>query len=191
MARSLEQRLIGVVERSAWLPAALRAVRDLELGAWCIGAGALRDTVWDALYGHDDARLPRDVDVAYFDPSDTSRARDHALQRQLHACMPQLPWEVVNQAGVHLWFQSVFGHPVAPLASLEEAVASWPETATAVGITLDAVDRLRVVAPLGLADLFDGIVRRNPARVSAATYRERCASKRYTERWPQLRVLPA
>ncbi|MFN7572045.1 MAG: nucleotidyltransferase family protein [Betaproteobacteria bacterium] len=191
MPATSEQRLIEIVQRSAWLMPALRAVRALALDSWCIGAGALRDTVWDALYGCADARLPRDVDVAYFDPSDTSRARDHALQQQLHAYMPQLPWEVVNQAGVHLWFEGVFGHPAAPLASLEEAVASWPETATAVGITLDTADRLRVIAPLGLADLFDGIVRRNSMRVSVATYRQRCATKQYTARWPQVRVLPA
>jgi hypothetical protein len=92
---------------------------------------------------------------------------------------------------VHLWFEQHFGHPVAPLQSLTEAVASWPEFATAVGLSLDDEDHLHVIAPHGLADLFAMIVRRNPVRVSAATYRERVASKRYTQRWPQVRVIAA
>jgi len=33
-------------------------------------------------------------------------------------------WEVTNQAGVHLWFEREFGHPVHPLRSLVDAVAS-------------------------------------------------------------------
>ena len=98
---------------------------------------------------------------------------------------------MTNQAGVHLWFERHFGHPVAPLRSLEEAIASWPEYATAVGIRLDDDDRLHVLAPLGLHDLFAMVVRRNPARVSVATYRERVAAKRYTHRWPHVTVMEA
>lgn len=174
-----------------WLMSALAAVRALELPAWCIGAGAVRNLVWDALHGHARPSALSDVDVAFFDASDISPARDAALQRRLQAACPQVPWEVTNQAGVHLWFEREFGHPVRPLQSLEDAVASWPEYATAVGLRLEADDTLTVIAPLGLQDLFDGLVRRNPARVSLETYRQRVASKRYTERWPKVRVVPA
>jgi hypothetical protein len=84
-----------------------------------------------------------------------------------------------------------FGHPVAPLRSLTEAVASWPEYATAVGLWLDDEDRIRVIAPHGLADLFAMVVRRNPVRVSVETYRQRVAAKRYAQRWPRVRVVAA
>jgi hypothetical protein len=47
----------------------------------------------------------------------------------------------------------------------------------------------RVLAPHGLDDLFAMVVRRNPARVSVATYRQRVAQKRYAERWPRVRVV--
>jgi len=90
---------------------------------------------------------------------------------------------------VHLWFEGHFGHAVAPLRSLDEAVASWPEVATAVGLWLDDTDGLHVIAPLGLDDLLGMRVRRNAARVSVQTYRERCAAKRYVERWPRVRVI--
>ncbi|HKX42091.1 MAG TPA: nucleotidyltransferase family protein [Burkholderiaceae bacterium] len=189
--RGLEARLIAIVRQSRWFMQALEAVRELQLPSWCIGAGAVRNLVWDALH---DKPLPShlaDVDVAYFDAADLSAQRDHELQARLARRCPGVPWEVTNQAGVHLWFERCFGHAVAPLASLEAAIASWPEYATAVGVTLAHDDSVRVLAPLGLEDLFGIVVRRNPARVSVRTYRERVAQKRYAERWPQVRIVPA
>ena len=100
-----------------------------------------------------------------------------------------MPWEVTNQAAVHLWFEDYFGHKVEPLRSLEEAVASWPEFATSVGITLDERDEIQVIAPWGLEDLFGVTVRRNPTRVSLETYRQRVEQKRYSQRWPMVKVV--
>jgi hypothetical protein len=131
-----------------------------------------------------------DIDVAYFDISDISQEHDDALQRQLALREPDLPWEVTNQAGVHLWFEQIFRYPVEPLGSLEEAIASWPETATSIAVTLTAEGKLHVIAPLGLTDLFGMVVRRNPRRVSIDTYRKRTTEKQYTERWPQVLVVP-
>lgn len=187
----LHGRLCGIVAGSAPFMAALRAGRALGLAQWCVGAGALRNLVWDALHAFDRPTPLADVDFAFFDAADLSAERERALQARLAALCPGLPWEVVNQAGVHRWFEACFGHAVAPLGSLHEAVASWPETATAVGVWLDAADRLQLIAPHGLEDLFAMRVRRNPVRVSVETYRQRCASKRYAERWPRVVVEPA
>lgn len=181
------ERVAALVREAPWFMAALRAGRELGLARWCIGAGALRNLVWDALHGQPRTPLA-DVDFAYFCASDLDPARDAALQRRLLALCPDLPWEVTNQAGVHLWFERHFGHAVEPLRSLHEAIASWPEPATAVGVWLDDRDALHVIAPHGLADLLGMRVRRNPVRVSEQTYRERCLSKRYAERWPQVIV---
>jgi hypothetical protein len=101
--------------------------------------------------------------------------------------MPDLPWEVTNQAGVHLWFESCFGQPVAPLHSLHEAVASWPEYATCVGVTLDGAQNIDVISPWGLDDLFSMVVRRNPIRASARTYLQRVKQRQYLRRWPRVR----
>ena len=185
-----EARLVALARATPWFMQALAHVRALGLPAWCVGAGAVRNLVWDALHGHATPSALADIDVAHFDADDLSAARDAHLQRRLMAAAPDTPWEVTNQAGVHLWFEQHFGHAVAPLRSLDEAVASWPEFATAVGLRLDDDDRLHVVAPHGLDDLFAMVVRRNPARVSLATYRERVAGKRYLERWPRVTVIP-
>jgi uncharacterized protein len=185
-----QQRLVEIARESPWFMAALVAVRQLALPEWCIGAGAIRNLVWDSLHGKSSPSQLSDADVAYFDATDTSPQRDKELQGKLQALDPSVPWEVTNQAGVHQWFEEHFGHAVEPLCSLEEAVASWPEFATAVGISLGQDNSLQVIAPHGLEDLFAIIVRRNPARVSIETYRQRVAQKRYPERWPRVRVVP-
>jgi hypothetical protein len=46
-----------------------------------------------------------------------------------------------------------------------------------------------VLAPFGLADLFDGLVRPNPRCPDPLAWRERLARKRWLARWPQLRVV--
>ena len=192
MPTSVAQRreLVGIATSCPWFMAALRAVRGLRLSSWCIGAGAVRNLVWDALHGYQTPSALADVDVAHFDASSMGPERDAALQAQLCANLPGTPWEVTNQAAVHLWFESYFGHAVEPLGSLEEAVASWPEFATSVGIRLEADESLTVIAPHGLDDLFSVVVRRNPARVSIETYRQRVAHKRYAERWPKVSIVP-
>ena len=188
---ALHARLKEVVQDCGWLMDALRAVRSLGLSSWCIGAGAVRNAVWDALSGHHRPSALSDVDVAFFDADDLDAERDAALQARLAAVLPAVPWEVTNQAAVHLWFESFFGHAVEPLHSLEDAVATWPEYATSVGVWLDAEDGLHVIAPHGLEDLFAMVVRRNPTRASVRDFNERTASKRYAERWPRVTIVPA
>lgn len=182
--------LIEIVRNTPWFMRALRAIRHLGLSSWCIGAGALRNATWDALHEKSEPSPLADIDVAHFDVADLSRQRDQEIEEELRRQEPDLPWEVTNQAGVHLWFEGKFGHPVAALASLEEAVASWPETATAVAVWLDREDRLHVIAPLGLDDLLGMVVRRNPRRVSLETYHHRLETKRYRDRWPKVRIEP-
>jgi hypothetical protein len=184
------RELVDIAAGSPWFMAALRAVRDLHLTSWCIGAGAVRNLVWDALHGYQTRSALADIDVAYFDDASLAPERDAALQAQLGVTLPGTPWEVTNQAAVHLWFESYFGHAVEPLASLEEVVASWPEFATSVGMRLEADESLTVIAPHGLDDLLSIVVRRNPARVSVETYRQRVVHKRYAERWPKVSVVP-
>jgi len=185
----LESRLVAIAQESSWFLPMLVAVRNLDLPSWCIGAGAVRNLVWDSLH---DFRVPSelsDVDVAHFDSADLSAGRDREIQQQLAGAHPDVPWEVTNQAAVHTWFESTFGHPVLPLGSLEDAVASWPEYATAVGLSLRPDGSIDVIAPYGLDDLFSMVVRRNPARVSVDTYQKRIEQKQYLYRWPRVTIV--
>lgn len=132
---------------------------------------------------------PRTEQPAFYDLADLSRAREVALEDALAARLPGVVWDARNQAAVHTWYRGRFGVRVAPLGSAAEGVATWPETATAVGVCLHADGGLEVLAPCGLADLLGGVCRRNPCRVTAEEYRRRLVRKRVAERWPKVIVL--
>lgn len=188
---NMQKRLATIARESEWFWSALVAVRSLNLPSWCIGAGAVRNLVWDSLHDFQTASPLSDIDVAHFDASDLSGKCDANIQRRLNGIRPNTPWEVTNQAAVHTWFEATFGRPVSPLASLEDAVASWPEFATSVGLTLREDDSIDVIAPYGLDDLFAMVVRRNPARVSVEAYRKRIEQKQYQRRWPRVTIVPS
>jgi uncharacterized protein len=179
-------RLAAVLRGAPALMEALRVAREVAAPDWLISAGAIRDTVWDDLHDRPPA-LPRDIDVNFFDPSDLTPARDEAVEAALRERAPQLPWEAKNQAAVHLWYPRVFGVEVPPFDATAEAVATFPETASCVGVRLLADEDLLVVAPYGLADLFGCVCRHNPARVSRDFYERRAAEKGWASRWPRLR----
>lgn len=190
-AQTFEKRLVELIEGSERLMQALEAGRELGLAAWCIGAGAVRNLVWDHLHGFEEPASDGDVDLVYFDPVDVRSDLERSLERSLVELMPTLRWEVVNQASVHLWLQtrSDVDQRLQPFESLEQGVASWPETATCVGATLDVLGNISVIAPHGLADLFDMTVRWNSACLSRRAYRERLVQKRWEVRWPRIKVL--
>ncbi|WP_433282758.1 nucleotidyltransferase family protein [Micromonospora sp. CA-244673] len=175
-----------------WLVRVLGVVREAGLPDAWVGAGVLRDLVWGRRFGGGfEPRDVRDVDVAFFDPHNLTRSGDAAATELLRRHDPAIPWEATNQAAVHTWYESVFGAgPVDALRSIAEAVTTWPETATAVAVRLDAAGTLHVCAPLGLDDLLDGIWRRNPRRVTVELSRARLARHDPGRRWPKVRVLP-
>jgi uncharacterized protein len=170
---------------------ALVAARHVGAPDWLIGAGAVRNAVWDRLHGFAEPTPLADIDVAFFDPADLSSEREGQVERSLREELPGAPWEARNQAGVHLWFPKKFGYHVEPLASIANAIETWPETATAVGLRLHDDDELLIVAPLGLDDLLGMVHRRNPARVSIEEYERRLKTKRIAQRWPRVRIIKA
>ncbi len=187
MTRAQEGRLAALAMDTPWFAAALQAVRQLDLDSWCIGAGAVRNLVWDDLHGLAHPSALPDVDVAYFD--DRNRTTELLLQQRLLGLAPGIPWEVTNQARVHDWYAAAYGQSMAPYTSLDEAVGSWPELSTAVGIWLSQDGDCRIIAPHGLDDLFAMVVRHNPVLASEATYLRRVAAKHYQARWPRVTIL--
>ena len=182
-------RFEAIVRSTGWLMAALRAARAVDPPDWLVGAGAVRTAVWDHLHGNATPTPLADVDLVFYDADDLSRGREDAVAEQLRTLAPEVPWDVKNQAAVHLWYAAKFGFEVEPLRSSADGVATWPETATAVAVRLEADDRLAVCAPCGLDDLLGLVHRHNPRRASAAEFERRLRTKQIAERWPRVRVV--
>ena len=187
--RRYQQQLTEMIWATPWFREILGAARDCNPPDWLVGAGVIRNLVWDHLHGYQTPTPLADVDVIFFDPTDLSPARDHAVQEQLAGRMPSVQWEATNQAAVHLWYEEVFGFAVPPFQSSEEAVATWPETATSVAVRLLANDELHMVAPCGLADLFGLVLRRNPSRVTREQFQQRLRSKQISQKWPRVQII--
>jgi hypothetical protein len=189
--RVRDDELRGLVRDSRWLMRALAVVRDSGLPDAWIGAGTVRDLVWGERYGAGFEPLSvRDVDVVFFDPSDLRpglRQTGHPTTRGGLAGTALGGEEPGRRAH---WYQAKFGGgPVPPFRDIAEAVATWPEYATAVAVRLDRHGHIDVCAPYGLDDLFDGVWRRNPTRVSLEISRHRPARHRPAERWSGVRVV--
>ncbi len=178
-----------IIYSNSWFMEILDAVRECAPPDWFVGAGIIRNIVWDYLQEYERPTPVRDIDVAYYDPDDLTPERDISIQRELTDCLPGIPWEVTNQAAVHLWYEKVFGNAVPALTSIEEAISTWPETATCIGVRLLVNNELVIVAPYGLEDLFQMILRRNPKRVSKEQFRRRVEERAPTEKWPKVRVI--
>jgi uncharacterized protein len=191
VAQSADARLEEIVRSTGWLMRALEAARSVDAPDWLLGAGAVRTAVWDRLHGYENPPSASDIDLVFFDASDLSVERDRQVEALLRAELPEAPWDAKNQAAVHLWYPRKFGYAVEPLRSSADAVATWPETATAVGLRLTDDGQLRVCAPFGLDDLLGLVHRRNPRRVSVEEYERRLSTKRIAERWPRAAIVPA
>jgi hypothetical protein len=127
--------------------------------------------------------VPSDIDVLYFDPADPSPERETVLERQLADRIPAA-WSVTNQVRMHRDNGDV------PYSSTEDALRHWLETPTCVAVRLEAGDRLTLLAPWGLDDLFAMTVRPTPSGAARpALYRRRMAEKQWGRIWPRVRVV--
>jgi hypothetical protein len=187
----VHDQLSELIRAEPWIMRVLHVVRTANLPEAWTGAGLLRDLVWDQRFGTGfDPQRVRDVDVAFFDSSDLSRANDDRVTQRLRQRIPDVPWEAKNQAAVHTWYPTRFGGgQVPPFASTQDAVASWPETATAVAVRLTADDHLEICAPFGLDDLLNGVWRRNPRRISVEQSLARLHRHNPGTRWPAVQVI--
>ena len=118
------------------------------------------------------------------DADQPSAARDAAIEAALRESAPGLPWSVTNQARMH----ERNGH--APYADLADAIAHWPETATATTMRLRD-DDVELIAPHGTVDLLHLVLRPTPAFAARLdVIRDRIAAKGWRARWPGLRLAP-
>ena len=183
------QKLTQLIRSTPWLMSILETVRACNPPDWFVGAGVIRNLVWDHLHQYQTPTPLADIDVIFFDLQNVLPERDHMVQQQLASRLPHVPWEATNQAAVHLWYEGTFGFSVPALHSSEEAVGTWPETATSVAVRLLATDEIHIFAPCGLSDLFNMVLRRNPCRFTQEQFAQRLHSKQIWRKWPRVQVI--
>lgn len=137
---------------------------------WLV-AGAVALTVWNLAGRYPAERGSKDADIVYFDAGDLSAEVEAAHEARIRALFAHLPikLDVKNEARVHLWYEKVFGYSIPPYVSVESAIASFPTTATAIGVRRRDTG-FECCAPFGLEDLFSLVVRPNRAQVGGRVY---------------------
>jgi hypothetical protein len=170
-ADPIRWRLLGVVEA-------------LRLPDCWVGAGFVRNAVWDHLHQRPGSPIDTDIDVIWYDPTRTKADEDRRLESDLRVLEPTFTWSVKNQARMHR------RNGDAPYASATDAMRYWPETATAVAARRCGLDECQIAAPFGLDDLSALLLRPTPRFFSEKReiYENRIQTKGWVSTWPLLRA---
>lgn len=173
-----------VLEVDGWRMDVLKAAEELDLPDWWIGAGFLRNAIWNAMEGIDSPPT-RDVDLVYFNKSDVQPETDWTYDEKMKMDYPFAKWEIRNQARMH------YVNDFEPYTSTADGIAHWVETATCVAVKLKD-GKLSYLFCHGTEDLFGLIARPIPEFKSEKllpTFYQRIEKKRWKEKWPSLRII--
>jgi hypothetical protein len=180
------ERLSAILTATPPLMQVLSVARHLSLPDWLVFSGAIYQPVLNHLTGRPLDYGIKDYDLGYFDASDLCYDAEDGVIRRVKAAFDE-PLrgmvEVRNQARVHLWFETKFREPYGPLSCTTEALERFASATFAVGVRLESDDRLDIVAPFGLADLFALRLRPNPRRKTVGFPRTAADVRR---RWPEV-----
>lgn len=175
-----EQDILNLIKSDKWMMDILSIAEKLNFPDWVIGAGFVRNKVWDHLHGYSNLKVDtNDIDLVYYDLNGNDKKADEELSRKLKE-QTGIDWEVKNEVYMHE------KNSVPPYQSTEDALSQWPETATGVGVKIEN-GQLKLVAPHGIDDLVNLIVRPSPKFSDGlAKVKERAAKKQWFEKWPKL-----
>ncbi len=180
MNLQLENKLIEIIKSDMWMIEVLKTVRDLKLNDCWIGAGFIRNKIWDEKHGKDRPQL-NDIDVIHFDKSNPTKKYDFQIETKLRKVNPNLNWSVKNQSRVNIRN----GHK--QYTDCNEAISFWPETATAIAVRLNFENQIEYIAPYDLEDLFNLLVIPTP-KFDLTIYNERIKKKKWKEKWNKLEI---
>jgi hypothetical protein len=174
-------KIIRLIEIDTVRVKALKQVAALRLPDCYIAAGFVRNLVWDSLHHQSEATPLNDVDVIYFDSSESKSDRYLEYEQQLRLEMPNLNWQVRNQALMHI------RNGDAPYRSSVDAMGYWPEKETAVAVRLNDKLEYECVSAFGFDSLFDLKISHNPVRLKKL-FVSRVEGKNWLAKWPLLKV---
>jgi len=187
--QSQVEQLTKILQLSRPLYEVIDKAQSLGLRDYYIGAGCIAQTVWNYHSGFELTHGISDIDFVYYDNSDLSFEAESAMAEKIVSLMGscEIKLDVNNQARVHIWYKDYFGYDIAAYDSVENAINTWPTTATSVGVRLEN-NRLKVYAPFGLNDLFGMVVRANKAQITEEIYARK--AEKWCKKWPGLTIIP-
>ncbi|MFL9597432.1 nucleotidyltransferase family protein [Aeromonas veronii] len=163
--------------------ACLQVAAELNLPDWALGAGFIRNLIWDHLH-HKAVPTPlNDIDLIYLDKTDLQGLAEAEHEAWLAKRLPGQQWEVRNQARMHT------RQLVTPFASSLEALSHWVEVPTCIGVRLARDGKFEWLAPYGFAINWSLQVSANPkCRQDKQIFTQRIKEKRWQAIWPDLQV---
>jgi uncharacterized protein len=188
MGQALLDDLEVALEQNKWLREILERFEEIALPDSWLVAGSIAQTIWNLGCGRSAELGLKDVDLIYFDDQDLSFDAEASHERRLRDLFRRLPikLDVKNEARVHLWYEERFGYAIKPYLSSADAIATFPTTATAVGVRRIR-GKLECRAPFGLDDLFGLVVRPNKRQITRPIYEAKV--DRWRSIWPRLTFL--
>lgn len=178
-----EDYIVNLIEKSTLIQEILKVLRTQNRDLY-LGGGVIRNLVWDSLHGYKLMTPLDDVDIVYYDGQHTNKSDDIMIEEQLRKSLPNIKWSVKNQARMHVH------NGDAAYSSLEDAIAKWPETVSAMAVKLSADGSYEFIAPYQYDDLFRMIIRPTPHFMSKLDrYQERAKNKDWKTHWQKLELL--
>jgi len=181
-----EQDIIQLVKEDKWMMDILENARSLNLPDWWVCAGFVRAKIWDALHGFVDRTPLPDVDVIYFDNSNLDEDVEKKLEEKLRSMNPSIPWSVKNEARMHV------ANNIPPYSSSVDAISKFPETSTALGLSIDEWNHVILAAPCGIEDVVNLVVKPTSyfeeTKERAAIYEERILKKNWKSKWSNIKI---
>ncbi|RVT76765.1 nucleotidyltransferase family protein [Flavobacterium sufflavum] len=159
----------------------LAIAKGLKLNDCWVGAGLIRNAVWDSLHQIKTTKR-NDIDVVFFDATTLSEALEKEIEAKLIQINPNVKWSVKNQARMHL------RNNHKQYSNTENAISYWPETATAIAARLNPNEEIEILAPHGLNDLFNLVVAPTP-NFDWNMFQERIEEKQWKKQWKNLKVI--
>lgn len=154
-----------------------------------ISGSILAQTAWNRHFRLSAEYGISDIDIVYHDVSDLSEEGETSLAEKLREENADISlWiDAKNQARVHIWYEAKHGYSISAYPSLSHAIETFPTTASAVAIHLSGAT-MSVIAPFGLHDLINCVVRPNKTQITGSIYDAKV--EKWRGLWPDLNVIP-
>ncbi|RWS44374.1 nucleotidyltransferase family protein [Bacillus mycoides] len=186
MTIKTKQDIIQLIQNDPWMMNVLQMAKSLGLPDWWICAGFVRSKIWDTLHNFEVRTATPDVDVIYFNQLHKDETYEQSLEMKLLNIDTTIPWSVKNQARMHVV------NNMPPSSSSVDAISKFPETATALGVTLDEQNNVILTAPCGIEDVLSLQVKPTShfleTKERIHMYKKRVMKKNWQSKWPNITI---